>query len=290
MVFGGLFALTAVLMPWSNCAAAQTANDQVSIVISSVLKGTANLKDADAALISYILAQSIKRYFMRSPGTHRSAVIIVPAPLPDKKPSTIETLARINGAQIVLSMRAFRHVKGALIDIVMVIPERYRDFRTNPVEVLHLDFEGSQLSLDIPSRFISFPSVFLTDNIIKQYEAETYRSLCPIDSCDTDRDPVITGPCRLLGTDVPYSQPSRYYAIWRTKAILRLDDVCYLQKWPLDGPVSEPVIDFVTGVQRFFAADRTAAKELLTAVANSTLSRQSSIVLQAYLYLIRLSI
>lgn len=282
----GVFTLAAGLMAWINCGVAQTANDQISIVIPSVLKGNANLRDADAALISYILGLSIKRYFVRVPGMHRSAIITVPAPLTDHKPSVIKKLARINGAQIALLMRAFRQAKGVLIDIVMVIPERYRDFRTNPVEVLHLDFEGSQLSLDIPSKYMSFPtSVFLKNEGIEQY-----RNLCPIARCDTDRKPKIIGPCRLLGVDVPYSQPSRYYEISGTTAILRLDDVCYLQKWPADGPVSQPIIDFVAGVERFFAADRAVAKERMTAVVSSTLSEQSSVVLQAYLYLVRLSI
>lgn len=277
-------------MAWINCGVAQTANDQISIVIPSVLKGSANLRDTDAALISYILGQSIKRHFVRSPGTHRSAIITVPAPLTDHKPSMIRKLARINGAQIALLMRAFRQTKGMLIDIVMVVPETYRDFRTNPVEVLHLDFEGSQLSLDIPSKYMSFPSVFLDNDVIKQYEANTYRNLCPIDRCDTDRKPKVTGPCRLLGVDVPYSEPSRYYEISGTTAVLRLDNVCYLQKWPVGGPVSQPVIDFVAGVERFFSADRTVAKELMIAVVSSTLSKQSGVVLQAYLYLVRLSI
>jgi hypothetical protein len=187
-------------------------------------------------------------------------------------------------------MKAFRQLHGAVIDIVMVIPERYQDFRTNPVETLNLDFEGSRLSLDIPSRYMSFPSAFLSDDIIKLYKADTYRKLCPIDRCDTDRTPKITGKCQLLGVDVPFSTPSRYYEIGRVDAILRLQDSCYLQKWPVNSPVSQPVIDFITGVERFFAGDSTVAKERMNAVTNSTLNRKGDLVLQAYLYLTRSSI
>jgi hypothetical protein len=171
---GRVFALGAILMASFDYGVAQPAHDQISIVIPAVQKRSTNLSESDAALISYIVAQNIKRYFLRSAGSgavqfSRSAVITVPAPLGDSKPRATEKLARINGAQIALSMKAFRQLHGAVIDIVMVIPERYQDFRTNPVETLNLDFEGSRLSLDIPSRYMSFPSAFLSDDIIKLY-------------------------------------------------------------------------------------------------------------------------
>jgi hypothetical protein len=288
--FIGISTLTAVLMAPFNHAATQPAHDQISVVIPAVQKQSTDLTDADAALISYILAQSLKRYFLRLEGTHRSAVIIVPAPLPEDKPATLAKLGRINGGQIVLSMKAFRHRQGALIDIVMVIPEPYRDFRTDPLETLDLDFEGTHLKLDVPSRFMSFPTVFLENDIIKLYKADTYRKLCPINRCDSDLTPKIIGACKLLGADVSYATPSRYYEIGRTEAILRLGDGCYRQQLPIQGPVSQPVIDFVAGVQRFFAGDRIAAKERMNAVVKSALSKNSNVVIQAYLYLVRISI
>jgi hypothetical protein len=288
--FARILAFGLGLITWSHHGAAQQANEQISIVIPSVLKGTTNLRDSDAALISYIVAQSIIRYFLRSPGTHRSSVILIPGPLTDHSPSTIKTLARINGAQIALLMRAFLQKRGVLLDIVMVIPEQYRDFRTDPAEVLNLDFEGSQLRLDIPSRYVAFPGVFLDEDIIKEYKADTYRKLCPIDRCDTDRKPKITGQCRLFGVDVPFWKPLRYYELWGTTAILNMDGVCYQQRRPAEGPISEPIIDFVAGVERYFAADGAVAKKLMAAVVSSSLSKQSNIVLQAYLYLVRISI
>lgn len=287
---GTVFALAAGLMAPLDYGAAQPAHDQISIVIPSVQKGTTNLSDADAARISYILALSIKRHFLRAEGVGRSAVVTVPALLGDNKPSAIGKLTRINGAQIALSMKAFRQLKGTLIDIVMVIPERYQDFRTDPVEVLGFDFDGSHLSLDIPNRYMTFPSVFLSDDIINMYRADTYRKLCPIDRCETEQTPKITGKCLVLGADIQYATPLRYYELGKTDAVIRLNDACYLQKLPANDPISEPVIDFVTGVQRFFAGDKTGAKERMTAVINSTLGRKSSVLLQAYLYLVRISI
>jgi hypothetical protein len=273
-----------------NHAAAQPGRDQISVVIPAVERGSTNLTDADAALISYILAQSMKRYFLRSEGTNRSSVIIVPASVPDDRPATLEKLARINGAQIVLSMKAFRQLKGALIDIIMVIPEPYRDFRTDPLEALVLDFEGTNLKLDVPSRYMSFPAVFLNNSTIELYKADTYRKLCPIDRCDSDRTPKISGTCKLLGADVPFATPTRYYEMARSEAIMRLGDTCYLQKIPAASPVSQPVIEFVTGVERFFAGDWMDAKQRMNAVISSALNRNSNLIIQAYLYLVRISI
>src|SRR6266478_6742547 len=97
-----------VLVPFSNHVAAQPGHDQISIVIPAVQKRSTSLTDTDAALISYILAQGMKRHFQRSEGANRSAVILVPAPLSDDRPAALEKLTRINGAQIALSMKAFR--------------------------------------------------------------------------------------------------------------------------------------------------------------------------------------
>src|SRR4051794_12426168 len=96
------FAIT-ILALFSDHVVAKAGHDQIAIVIPAVQKRSANLTDTDAALISYILAQSIKRHFQRSEGANRSAVITVPAPLSDDNPTALEKLARINGAQITLS-------------------------------------------------------------------------------------------------------------------------------------------------------------------------------------------
>jgi hypothetical protein len=285
-----IFAVAAAWMALSGLAAAQPGLDQISVVIPAVEKRSTNLTDADAALISYILAQSMKRYFLRSEGSNRSSVVIVPAPVPDDKPATLAKLAKINGAQIALSLKAFRQKKGVLIDIVMVIPEPYPDFRTDPLEALSLDFKGLNLRLDVPSKYMSFPALFLTNATIDLYRADTYRRLCPINRCDSDVTPKITGPCKILGRDIPFSTPTRYYEMAHTEAIMRLEDTCYLQKMPATPPVSQPVIDFITGVERFFAGDRADAKGHMNAVIAGMANKNSNLVLQAYLYLARLSI
>jgi hypothetical protein len=283
-------AFAALSLPTLDHAAAEPGHDQISVVIPAVQKRSTSLTDADAALISYILAQSMKRHFLRSEGSNRSAIILVPAPVQDDRPATLEKLARINGAQIALSMKAFHQLKGALIDIIMVIPEPYRDFRTDPLEVLDLKFEGANLKLDVPSRYMSFPTVFLNKETIELYKADTYRKLCPLDRCDSDRPPKGVGHCKVLGADVSFATPTRYYEMGRTEGIVRLGDTCYRQQFPGTGPVSQPVIDFVTGVERFFAGDRPAAKERLDAVISSGLSKTSNLIIQAYLYLVRISI
>jgi hypothetical protein len=161
--------LAAVLMVVLGRAAAQSGYDQISVVIPAVQSGSTNLTGADAALISYILAQSMKRYFLRSEGANRSVIVIVPASVPDNRPTSLQKLARINGAQIALSMKAFRQLNGALIDIIMVIPEAYQDFRTDPIETLDLNFEGTHLKLEAPSRYMTFPAVFLINRTIELY-------------------------------------------------------------------------------------------------------------------------
>src|SRR4051812_4364144 len=87
-------------MAVSGSVATAAGLDQISVVIPAVEKRSTNLTDSDGALISYILALSMKRYFLHSDGANRSSVVLVPAPVPDDKPATLAKLARINGAQI----------------------------------------------------------------------------------------------------------------------------------------------------------------------------------------------
>src|SRR5262249_10893677 len=155
-----------------------------------------------------------KRYFLRlHPGVQRSAIHTVSAPLKGIKPTSISTLARVNGAQIAIVMKAFPQLDGALIHAVMSIPTSYEDFRTNPVEILNLDFEGKRISLDIPSRYVVLDSLFLTNQSLQMYKDGQYRDLCPIDRCDVDQPPNVVGKCLRLGVDIPLSYVVRYLHI-----------------------------------------------------------------------------
>ena len=189
---------------------AQTASDQITIVIPAVQRGTADLSERDAELISFVFGQSIKRYFLRGENMHRSALVTIPAPLVGNQLSAMSTLARINGAQIAVLMKAYRQLDGALISTVMAIPESYRDFRTMPFEVLSVAFSDKRIKLDVPSRYVLFPSFFLGPDILKKYKSGSYREVCPIDRCDTDRTPKVVGRCLRLGDDIKFSDTIRY--------------------------------------------------------------------------------
>jgi len=273
-------------------------------VIPAVQKGSTDLTDADAALLAYIFAQSIKYHFVRNPGSgvHRSAIITIPAALDDNRASSINKLVRINGAQIGIEIKAVRELNGALMSAIMTVPGRYQDFRTNPAEVLQLNFEGERLSLNVPTRYIVLPRVFLSEEIIKLYGNGGYRNLCPLQSCDLGQPRNITGSCLRLGEEVPYSAITRYYMIKPPDSVVYFNGTCYSQKWPANGPTSEPVTDFIAGVQRFFAGDQVApatpdpdepvhsAEELMNSVVRNAHDGKSNIVLQAYLYLARIAI
>jgi hypothetical protein len=263
---------------------AEPGYDQIALVIPAVQHKEMDLDDETATWMSYIVGQSIKLYSRHLSGMHRSAVVIIPARLGTTDPSTIARLARINGAQIALVLTAFRQASGILVDAVMAVPDRYHDLRTDPLEVLDLTFDGARISLDIPSRYVSFTNLFLSDDVMKGYTAGPYRELCPLDKqCKQPR-----GECRLLGRDIPLSEVVRYLEIGTTAKLI-YNGVCYAQKWPATRAVSGPVIDFIAGVQRYFAGDWERSMERMAAVVES---EQSSVdmVLQAYLYLARGSV
>jgi hypothetical protein len=269
---------------------AQTATDQIAIVIPAVQRGTADLNAKDAELISFILGQSIKRYFLRGDKMHRSALVTIPAPLASNQLAAMSTLARVNGAQIAVFMKAYRQLDGALISTVMTIPEPYRDFRTMPFEVLNLTFKEKRISLDVPSRYVLFPSFFLEPDVLQKYKSGSYREICPIDRCDTDQVPNVVGKCLRLGDDVRLSETVRYREFAKTEALLMLDGVCYQQKLPANGPLSQPVLDFIVGVHRYFVGDWSVARKRMLAVTSAGAGLKADIRLQAYLYLSRISL
>jgi hypothetical protein len=72
-----LLPLAVLLAGLPGHASAQAGQDQITIVIPAVQRGSADLKDTDAAWMSYIVGQSIKRYFVRPQGVHRSALLSI---------------------------------------------------------------------------------------------------------------------------------------------------------------------------------------------------------------------
>jgi hypothetical protein len=275
-------------------ARCQEHNDQITVVIPALQKGSSDIRDTDAPLMSYLFAQSILCYFDRGSGNvHRSAVVQIPSPLDDDKPATLATLARINGAQMAVSMKAIRQSGGALIYTTLEIPPRYRDFRLTPVEVIHLTFDGASISLDVPTRYTVFPALFLSADMLRTtYRDGGFDKLCPIDKrrCDDSKQPIIiTGPCKTLGNEIPYSETMRYLEL-NTTSVAIYNRQCYSQKWPAEGPIDMPVVNFIVGVQRFFAGDWTAAREKMLSIAATSSGTKESIIIQAYLYLVRISL
>jgi hypothetical protein len=278
---------------FASHAHGQAVHDQIAIVIPAVEHSSADFDSADAVLMSFIVGQNIGWYFVREEGQkkfNKSAIVTVTAPLKDARPASIAALARINGAQIAVVMKAFRRLDGTLIHAVMSIPTPYRDFRTDPVEILNLEFDGKRLALDVPSRYVVFPSLFVTSEIMKLYKDGRFREICKIDQCKTDQsEPKVTGNCLRIGVDIPFSAVLRYVEKGQN-SIIRRPDGCYLHKLPNTPPVSQPVIDFIGGVGRYFVGDWDRARSRMLAVIDSKADRQSNIVLEAYLYLARASL
>jgi hypothetical protein len=268
------------------------AQDQIAIVIPIIEAAPRAIPPSEAGIMTYLLAQSVRWHFRQNePSVEKSSAVLVPAQPNGLEIATATKLARINGAQLALVMKGIRQFDGTKIHGVLAIPKNYTDFRNNHLEVLSLSYGTSTLKLDVPSRFTVLPDFYISDRDIKTFGARKYLSLCPVTPstpCESRNKLDASKTCEILGEkNSSLFETRRLTELGPTIMLKAANGQCFRQLHPTVAVLQKPTIDFVSGVERFFAGDWPQVISLMSSVVQSKLLKGSDIALQANLYMVR---